>query len=315
MEEVKDMSKEGKERKADLIDAYLRHVHEGGDVPDISVLPDKERREIEATFKMLDAIAGIPADLVPDLEDDPVAKALGFTPSPGAMGTASTTQVSPSESAVIAEIELLNREVSVLPDVEAAQIGGARSDLLLRVGGMRIRIAIIGPNELKDPKDLFVEGDRIFYRFPNTAAIAFVQSDDELLSQILEPRDCRPAVEAPGGVLVPPRPRRPVLPLRSALTGYLEDVEPIWDPPGSAGGTADDAASADEIAREVSSGIIRRLSEDGVNARTPAKQATWIPLGDREIEHLAQLIIDVHSGTLSISELASRQQEMVEDVA
>lgn len=304
------MSKDGKERNAELIDAYLRHIHEGGDVPDLSDLSEDESRELAATFKMLDAIAGIPADLVPDLEHDPVAKALGFIPALDA----SVPQLSPIEDIVIAEIASMGRDATILRDAEAAHIDEARSDLLLRVEGIRIRLAIVESLE-QEGEDALHEADRIFYRFPNTTAVVFVQADEDLLSQILEPRDCRPAIQTPEGVLVPPRPRYPRLPLRSALTGYLEDVEPIWDPPDAAMGGTSDSASAEEIARDVALSIIRRLSEGGAKARMPAKQETWIPLGDKEADGLARLILDIHSGSITMGNLAPREQEIVEGVA
>jgi hypothetical protein len=310
MKEVEGMSKDGKERNAELIDAYLRHIHEGGDIPDLSDLPEDERRELAATFKMLDAIAGVPADLVPDLEQDPVAKALGFIPSLDA----SVPALSPIEDVVVAEIESMGRGATILRDAEAAHIGELRSDLLLRVEGIRIRLVIVESIE-EEAEDALHEADRVFYRFPHTSAVVFVQADQELLSQILEPRDCRPAIQTPEGFLVPPRARYPRLPLRSALTGYLEDVEPIWDPPDAAVGRTGDATSADEIAREVATSTIRRLSADGAKARTPAKQDTWIPLADREANGLARLILDIHSGSISISNLAARQQEIVEAAA
>ena len=310
MEEVEDMNKDGKERNAELIDAYLRHIHEGGDVPDLSDLSEEESRELAATFKMLDAIAGVPADLVPDLEQDPVAKALGFIPSLDA----SVPQFSPIEDVVVTEIESMGRDATILRDAEAAHIGDARSNLLLRVEGIRIRLVIVESLE-QEGEDALHKADRIFYRFPNTSAVVFVQADEELLSQILESRDCRPAIQTPEGVLVPPRPRYPRLPLRSALTGYLEDVEPIWDPPNAATGMTSDSASADEIARDVALSVIRRLSEDGAKAKTPAKKETWIPLGDKEADGLARLILDIHSGSITISNLAPREQEIVEGVA
>jgi hypothetical protein len=309
-----DMSKERKERKEDLIDAYLRRVDEGGDVPSLSDLPADDRSELEATFKMLDSIAGIDANLVPNLEDDPVARGLGFVPGAGA-DVASLVPEPVWRQAVTREIEQLNRAASIERDVEANQIPEVRSDLLLRVGGMRMRVVRVESDELQDPSELLLEANRVFTRFPETVAIACVAFDEELLTQVVEARDCRSAIETPAGKLVPPRPRRPQLPLRSALVSYLEGVEPIWDPPSAATGIREDASSVEEIAHEVASSVIGRLSEDGSKARTPAKRETWIPLGDREVRHVARLVIDVHRGSIESSDIAAREQQIIEDVA
>jgi hypothetical protein len=308
------MSKERKERKENLIDDYLMHVDEGGNVSSLSDLPAADRGELEATFKMLDSIAGIDANLVPNLEDDPVAKGLGFVPEAGADVTSLVPEPA-WRQAVTREIELLNRTASVERDVEANGIPEVRSDLLLRVGGMRIRVVRVESDELQHTSELLLEANRVFNRFPETAAIACVAFDEDLLTQVVEARDCRSAIEPPAGSLVPPRPRRPQLPLRSALVSYLEGVEPIWDPPSAAAGIRDDASSVDEIAHEVVSSVIGRLSEEGSKARTPAKRETWIPLGEREVRHLTELVRDVHRGSIESSDIAAREQQIIEDVA
>jgi hypothetical protein len=308
------MSKERKERKEGLIDDYLTHVDEGGNVPSVSDLPAADRGELEATFKLLDSIAGIDANLVPNLEDDPVAKGLGFVPEAGADVTSLVPEPA-WRQAVTREIELLNRSASVERDVEANQIPDVRSGLLLRVGGIRIRVVRVESDELQHTSELLLEANRVFNRFPETAAIACVAFDEDLLTQVVEARDCRSAIEPPAGSLVPPRPRRPQLPLRSALVSYLEGVEPIWDPPSPAAGIREDASSVDEIAHEVASSVIGRLSEEGSKARTPAKRETWIPLGEREVRHLTKLVRDVHRGSIESSDIAAREQQIIEDVA
>jgi hypothetical protein len=99
------------------------------------------------------------------------------------------------------------------------------------------------------------------------------------------------------------------------LTGYLGDIEPIWDPPSSTGLAINDGASGDEIAYEVARDVVRQLSMDGSKARTPAKRETWSAFGDREAHQLAKLILDIHRGALSTSDLAERQLEIARDVA
>src|SRR2546422_4628517 len=217
------------EQPDEMVDAYLRHLLQGGEAPDLSGMDARQRTALERTFTLLDAIAGIDPDLVPPLEHDAVARALGFSPGEAA-------SIAPPRDArrrVAREIERLRRGALVLPDEEAAELPDARSDLLVRVGGARIRVAIVGPGELAHPEELLREADRLFYRFPETAAVALVAGDDDLSTQVVEPQDCRPAVEVPTGVRVGPRPRRPRLALGAALASYLDTIEPVWEEPGT----------------------------------------------------------------------------------
>ena len=215
------------EQPDEMVDAYLRHLLQGGEAPDLAGVDARERTDLERTFTLLDAIAGIDPELVPPYEDDAVARALGLSPPAPASDVADTRR------RITREIERLRRGALVLPDEEAAELPDARSDLLVRVGGARIRVAIVGPGELAHPEELLREADRLFYRFPETAAVALVAGDEDLSTQVVEPQDCRPAVETPTGLRVGPHPRRPRLALGAALTSYLDTIEPVWEEPGT----------------------------------------------------------------------------------
>src|SRR5437660_2015121 len=172
------------EQPDEMVDAYLRHLLQGGEAPDLSGMDARERTDLKRTFTLLDAIAGIDPDLVPPHEDDAVARALGLSPPAPASDAADTLR------RVTREIERLGRGALVLPDEEAAELPDARSDLLVRVGGVRIRVAIVGPGELSRLGELLREADRLFYRFPETAAVAPVAADEDLSCQLVEPEHC-----------------------------------------------------------------------------------------------------------------------------
>src|SRR5260370_8906289 len=215
------------EQPDEMVDAYLRHLVQGGEAPDLAGLDARERTDLERTFTLLDAIAGIDPDLVPPYEDDAVARGLGLSPPAPAINAADIRR------RITREIERLRRGALVLPDEEAAELPDARSDLLVRVGGARIRVTIVGPAELAHPEELLREADRLFYRFPETAAVALVAGDEDLSTQVVEPADCRPAVETPPGLRVGPRPRRPRLPLGAALLSYLDEIAPVLGGPAT----------------------------------------------------------------------------------
>src|SRR5438552_8772224 len=111
------------EQPDEMVDAYLRHLLQGGEAPDLAGVDARDRADLERTFTLLDAIAGIDPDLVPPFEDEAVTRALG--PSP----TAPASDAADTRRRVTREIERLRRGALVVADEEAAQVPGARSDL------------------------------------------------------------------------------------------------------------------------------------------------------------------------------------------
>jgi hypothetical protein len=305
------MSRQPGEHPDDLIDAYIRRLVQGQETPGPEA-PDLAGLD-EQTITLLDAIAGIDADLVPPLEDDPVARALGFTPVEAA-GSAPAARREDARRRITREIQRLNRGAVVLADEEAAELPDARSDLLVRVAGVRIRVMIVGPGELSHPQELLREADRLFYRFPETAAVALVADDEDLSCLLVEPQDCRPAVETPSGMRTGPRPRRPRLPVLAALASYLDEIEPVWEEPG----TIVDAESDFDVAvlaSETATAVVRRLKDEASRARIPAKAFAFAALGEEEVEDLAKLVMDVARGLLATEDVGERIHQIVRDAA
>ena len=288
------------EQPDEMVDAYLRHLLQGGQAPDLAGMDARERADLERTFTLLDAIAGIDPDLVPPYEDDAVARALGLSPPAPAIDAADTRR------RITREIERLRRGALVLPDEEAAELPDARSDLLVRVGGARIRVAIVSPGELAHPEELLREADRLFYRFPETAAVALVAGDEDLSTQVVEPQDCRPAVETPTGLRVGPRPRRPRLALGAALASYLDEIEPVWEEPERIVEAADRDFDVAVVAAETATEVVRRLKDEASRARIPAKGIAFAALGDYEVEELTRLVTDVARGRIASEDVSER---------
>ena len=306
-----------------LVDAYIRRLIEGGEPPNLADLADAvglgelgatDRAELEETFALLDAIAGIDPDLVPEEGADPVAQALGFEPVPAARGV----RLARSDEVLLRitrEIGRMHRGALVARDDEAASTTGARSDLLVRVAGVRIRVVVVGAAELERLGPLLAEADRLFYRFPETAAVALVAADDELTSQVVEAQECRPAVETPAGVRVGPRPRRPQLPLRMALGSYLDEIEPLWEEPEGIADAAEAPFDVEAVAGEIAAAVVRRLADEGSRARIAAKRSAFGALGERDVEALTRLVADVSQGRLAGSAIGQRIEAMVGDAA
>jgi len=298
----------------ETVEAYIRHLVHGEEAPSLAGVEPGARAELEETFTLLDAIAGIDPDLVPEAGADPVAQSLGFEPSrgPGAVHLAQADEV---RLRIAEEIGRMHRGALVSPDEEAALVPGARSDLLVRVAGVRIRVVVVGAGELAQLEELLAEADRLFYRFPETAAVAIVAADDQLSCQLVEAQDCRPAVEVPAGVRVGPHPRRPELPLRVALESYLDEIEPLWDEPEVIGDAGGEAFDVEAVAAGIATAVVRRLADEASRARIAAKRGALTALGDREIAALTRLVVDVSHGRVAAPGVGERLAVLMGDAA
>ena len=307
------MSRQPGEDPDEMIDAYIRGLLQGEGPPDLAGVDEQERAELQRTFTLLDAIAGIDADLVPPLEDDPVARALGFTPVEAAAPAAAVRRED-ARRRITRDTQRMNRGAVVLADEEAAELPDAPSDLLVRVAGVRIRVMIVGPDDLSRPGELLREADRLFYRFPETAAVALVADDDDLSCLLVEAQDCRPAVETPTGLRIGPRPRRPRLPLPAALASYLDEIEPVWEEPGTIIHAESDFDVA-VLAAETATAVVRRLKDEASRARIPAKAFAFAALGEEEVEELAKLVMDVARGYLAADDIGERISQITTEAA
>ena len=302
------------EYRDEMVDAYIRHLLQGQEPPDLATLGSEARAELEKAFTLLDAIAGIDPDLVPQAGDDPVAEALGLEPGHTASALPAGFRRDVRRR-IVQEIRLVDRGALVTADEEAALLPEARSDLLVRVAGTRIRIAIVGTDELTRLDELLAEADRLFYRFPETAAVALVAADDDLSCQLVEAEDCRPAIETSKGRRVGPRPRRPQLPLRLALMSYLDDIEPVWEEPEAIADAADRAFDVERVAAETAIAVVRRLEDEASRARITARRTALAALGDREIEALTRLVVDVSRGRIAGEDVGERIALLAGDAA
>jgi hypothetical protein len=111
-----------------------------------------------------------------------------------------------------------------------------------------------------------------------------------------------------------PRPRRPRLPVLAALTSYLDEIEPVWEEPG----TIVDAESDFDVAvlaSETATAVVRRLKDEASRARIPAKGIAFAALGEEEVEDLAKLVMDVARGLLAREDIGERISQIVRDAA
>jgi hypothetical protein len=134
--------------------------------------------------------------------------------------------------------------------------------------------------------------------FPDTAALALVEPDLSCL--VVQPEDCSPAIEVPRGSLVARRYRRPILPAAEALSVFLRELTPQWEPMQD----FDEQASSitidvAPIARERATHAIQEQVATGGRARkTNPKRKALTDLGEKESSELAGLVLAVGEGRL-----------------
>jgi hypothetical protein len=136
---------------------------------------------------------------------------------------------------------------------------------------------------------------RVFHLLPDTNALALV--DQELSCLIVRPEDFAPTIEVPRGSLVARRYRRPVQPVGEALSGFLRELIPNWEPMGR---MTEQAVPTVEVAPDVHDRAARAIQDQvaaGTRARkTNPKRKALTELGEAQARRIAALVLDVHGG-------------------
>lgn len=294
-----------------VVAAFLDYLEGRGPRPALDHLTPAERREAEQLLALMEGGRGTDPASIPPLDEDPAVAVFQVAKPTPALGP------SAAAARVTTELRLLNRgDLVVTPDVTGGLFPDAPSDLVVRVGGLRIRVRLVGPADAATLEgDLLESADRTFYRHPGTAAVALVAPDADLSCLIVEPHETRPAFEAPTGRLRPARPARPILPLRSAVQSYLDGVEPVWDDPGALADRLVEDFDVAGSARRAATHVLADVVNQGRRATNPIKKATWSALGEREAEALAGIAVRAGSGPVDQQALRRQLDRLVGDAA
>ena len=292
--------------------AYLDHVEMGGPEPDVSHLSPSEQKELEELIRILDLTGGV---------------ALGL-----GRGEETTEQVSAPESApttmddaaraelgdqVLAQLrEALAPEVRVTPETIAfvTQLGGVQvlGGWLVGTFGGRVRVWLLDANaeELKVNDACLDDLGRVFRMLPDTAAIAIVGKDSMCL--LVEPEDCAPHIQNPGGALVGRRYRRPIQPVGEAVAAFLHELIPYWDEVPTFDEERGISVDVPTIARQAAEDAIETQRTIGERARkaNPKKEAL-LGLGPRESAALAKIAADLYDRKLDPDEAVAQLEKLV----
>ncbi len=302
------------ERIEEALAAYLDHVEMDGPKPDVSHLSASEQEELEELIRILDLTGGVALGLgrgrgeeeTPPSED--VAKPVGEFARPE-LG-----------DDVLAQLrEALPPDVRITPDATAtvARLGGldVMGGWLVGTFGGRVRVWLLDVDdaeEIKNNEGCLDDLGRVFRMLPDTAAIAIVGRDS--LCLLVEPEDCAPHVQGPGGTLVGRRYRRPIQPVAEAVAAFLHELIPYWDDVPTFDQDAGLSVDVATIAEQAAEAAIETQRSIGDRARksNPKKEAL-LDLGQREVTALTKLAAGLYDGKLDADEVVAQLEKLAKN--
>ncbi|HYZ91719.1 MAG TPA: hypothetical protein VFA34_04905 [Actinomycetota bacterium] len=272
---------ESESRVQAALAAYIEHAEIGGPEPDTSHLSAGELERLRDLIGLLD-------------QTDGIAFGGGERREPSAT-TAAGAQV------IAALRDTLPAPARVTSDPAVAMIAipgmNVAEGWIVGTFGGRVRVWLLGDEGALEASDRWLEDlARVFRLFPDTAALTLVEPD--LSSLLVQPEDCAPTIEVPRGSLVGRRYRRPVHPVGEALSVFLRELIPYWEPmrgisEQSAGTIVDVPPIAQELADKA---IEAQVTAGGRARKTNPKRKALTELDDTHAREIARVVLDVHEG-------------------
>ena len=272
-------------------DAYLDYLEGVRDEPPaLEDLPEEQRRAAEAFIKSITAARGVD----PHASRPSIEQLLG-----------SWSRISDAASMLGELLQdhlrlTVDSRALVTPDAASAAVGLA-STLVIQARGMRMRVVEETTSENLDYALVSRAEDiaNVFSAFPDSHAVLYTTTGQELNAVVLDRGDVHGAIETPSGERRAPRMRRSVAAATTACEVWLKGIVPEFEPL-----RADllDPVTAPESALDplhLANRVVSEVSAAGVRARVEAKRITWRDFGDAEAQHLAAIVEEAQRGHLS----------------
>jgi hypothetical protein len=289
------------ERVQEALASYLEHLEMGGGEPDLSDLTDDERRELQDLIDALELTEGV------------------------AFGRGREEAAAPLEAAT-EEGELLLRvlRASLPPGVRLeadenrliAGVGGVELVDRFVVGtfGGRVRVWLLDVDAvaaIEENPEALKDLGRVFRMFPDMSAVALVGRD--LSCMIVKPEDTAPQIQVPSGALVSRRYTRAIEPAGEALSAFLDELTPYWDPMPAfdpeSGVRIDIAGAAKDFVEAAINGQ-RRIGERARKGN-PKKDALTA-FGNKESNALDALVRGLFDGSIDPDAVEDRIERLAE---
>jgi hypothetical protein len=270
------------DRVQQALAAHLEHAEVGGPEPDVSHLTDAERDELRELIALLDQTEG-----------------LGLHSTGG--GRSAPTSSTAAGGRVLTTLrDILPSSTRVADDPAATTIGIDGMDVaegwIVGTFGGRVRVWLLASEGALGNSDQWLrELERVFRLFPDTVGLTLVEPDLSCL--LVQPEDCAPTIEVPHGSLVGRRYRRPVHALEEALSVFLRELIPSWEPLHDITSDASSVIDVASIAGERATVAIDEQIAAGARARkTNPKRSALAELGPQHAAALSDLVSRVHEG-------------------
>jgi hypothetical protein len=271
------------DRVQEALAAHIEHLELGGPEPDLSHLTPDDREKLDALIGLLDQTEG-------------VAFGRGLD-EPGVDASASTEEGRRLLAALSDGLPPAAR-ISDDPAVGMIDVPGMRvvEGWVVGTFGGRVRVWRLEDADALAASDGWLGHlARVFRFLPDTNAVALVEPDLSCL--IVEPADCTPTIEVPRGSLVARRYRRPVQPVGEAISTFLLDLVPHWEPMER---ITEQVVPPLEVASDVreraSQAVQDQIAAGGRARKTNPKRKALTELGEGQAAGIADFVLAVHDG-------------------
>jgi hypothetical protein len=281
------------DRVQDALAAHLEHIELGGPAPDLSGLSPAEREQLDGLVRLLDQTGGVAFGR--GLDADPSGP-VALTPY-GELLLAVLREAVPPDARIVADPSA--------PGIDIEGMAVAEGWIIGTFGG-RIRLWLLEGADALAGSEAWLRGlERVFRLYSDTAAVALVDRDLQCL--LVQPEDCAPTIEVPRGSLVGRRYRRPIHPVAEALSVFIAELIPYWEPMRDIAEHTESSVDVRTIAHERAAASIGEQAAAGARARrTNPKRKALTELGDDDADRVAKLVLDVHDGRAELEGIEER---------
>ena len=300
------------ERIEQALAAHLEHLEMGGPEPDTSHLTDSEREELQQLIAGLELTQGVAFGL---------GRREGIDEPVPSRSTGALAEGRPEQSdALVAELHAaLPPEARLVSDapVSVSHVGGIEVVDAWIVGtfGGRIRIWLLAAehaHEIEQNSDCLDDLNRVFRMTADTAAIALVGTDLSCL--VVRPEDTGPQIHVPSGSLIGRRYTRSIQPVGEAVSAFLHELIPYWDPVPAFDHSAGISVDLSVVGEDAVTAAVEEQRRIGERARkgNPKKDAL-LELGSKEINALTKLAKGLFDGTADPNDVAERIEKLAKN--
>lgn len=271
------------DRVEQALAAHIEHLEVGGDAPDTSHLDPAELEKLQELIGLLDATEGIAFGR--GLAEVGAGKIAST--EQGALLLAEIREALPAGARITSDPAPASMEIEGMDVVEGFIVG---------TFGGRVRVWSLAREGALEASDGWLRDLELVFRlYPDTVAVTLVTPDHSCL--LVQPEDCAPTIEVPRGALVGRRYRRPILAVGEALSVFLRELIPYWEPMEDISGQPSSRIDVEPIATErAGKAIDDQVAAGGRARKTNPKRKALTELGDTESGALAKLLLDVHEG-------------------